>query len=389
MSTFDENGLIVDTQSEIASNLEDAFKASFGDNIRVDVQSVFGQLIQNISLTLSEVNELVEHVAGQFDTQGASGVALSKLVLLNGIQRSQGTYSTCSVNMTTTAATTIPAGSLIKDAAEIQWATDTALVFASATTKSVGVTCTELGPIAASIGSLTAIVTPVYGWSAVTNAAEAVPGRLEETDAALRLRRQEVAERAATTSTSALYAAISDVSGVSSVGILVNNGTETDEFGIPPQHLWIFIGGVSSDNEQLVLGAIINHMSAGIGTYGDLYSYADPTTGMDFEVRFSEPVQKLITITVDYTDINSGLTGAEIVAALKAALVDYFEDFTIGEDVIYSRLYTPINTIPGIQIDDLTISIDGMYVLRTSIALAVNEIAYTTEAAITIIDSES
>jgi uncharacterized phage protein gp47/JayE len=386
MATFDEYGLVIDTQPTIQENLEDAFKTSFGDNIRLDAQSVFGQLIQNLSLTLAEIQELVESVSSGFDPQSASGTALSKLVLLNGIQRSEGTYSTVVLSCTASGATTIPAGSLVEDATGNQFATDTNLVFAGAGTSTVNATCTELGPIEAVAATLTTIVNAVYRWTAVTNAADAIPGELEETDAALRLRRQEVAERASTTSISALYGAITDVAGVSSAGILVNSSTETDDNGIPPQHVECLIDGVTTGNEQDIGAAIFNHVSAGISTVGEtLIDYFDPISESTYTVYYSEPILVLITVDVYYTDLNSGLNSSEIEALVEEALIDHFADFTIGQDVIYSRLYSPLNSIPGIQIDDMQISDSGVWGgLRVSIPIDVRSKAYVTEASILV-----
>ena len=40
---------------------------------------------------------------------------------------------------------------------------------------------------------------------------------------------------------------------------------------------------------------------------------------------------------------------------IKAALVAHFNSLRVGEGVVYSRLYTPINTVPGHQINSMFI----------------------------------
>ncbi|NIS15870.1 MAG: phage baseplate protein, partial [candidate division Zixibacteria bacterium] len=112
----------------------------------------------------------------------ATGVRLDALMELIGLTRSAAAYSTVTLKLTAIAATTVPAGTQYATAAEVIFATDTELVFTGAGQATVEATCTVTGPYNAGINEVTVIKTPIYGISACTNDAAAIPGRDRETD---------------------------------------------------------------------------------------------------------------------------------------------------------------------------------------------------------------
>lgn len=333
-SVLDGYGLQIATEPEIQENLENSFKASFGENIKLTSTSVFGMLIQLLSLTIAEINELLELVANSQDPNGASGRFLSELVLLNGLQRQAGSYTKAVVTLTATAATTVPSGTILADSNGIQWTTDSDVIFSGAGDQTVAVTCLTIGPITLAEDTLTVIVNPVYGLDSVNNSAAATDiGQVEESDASLRLRRQVAAERGGSTTSSALFAAVSDIDGIEQTKIVVNATNEMDSDGVPPHSVWIIVDGISATNEQEFAEAIFNHQASGIGLTGsESISYADPITGDTYTIKYS-PVDE---VTV-YIDINLTITDASVYDAdlVRAAIEDFFADLTIGDIVYY------------------------------------------------------
>jgi len=384
MSTFDDTGLTINRLADIQENLEDLFKASFGEDIKLGADSVFGQIIQNIALTIQEQNELLESVAGSLNPQNASGVPLSNLVLLNGIQRSPNVYSYATVTCTATKALTIPAGSVVQNTdTDVEWTTDADLVFAAAGSSDVGVTCTEIGTITATgdaaavpgapgSAKLVVIGSPLDGWTEVFNVADAVVGEAEETDTALRARRQAVAERASTVSISSVYGALSDVADVTELAVYENTGAAVDSNNVPPQHIWCIVKGGDGDD---IAEAIFTHKAAGIGTVGDTpIDYEDATTGGTYEINYTIPDAVSIYIVVTLVKgTNYPDDGDEVI---QQAVADYINDLTLGEDIIISRLYTPVNETIGHVISSIEVSRASLGAVASSdIALAVDEYA--------------
>jgi len=351
MSTFDPTGYTIDRYDDILNALIADLKTAFGDNIKTDPDSAFGQFARIVTEIVADINESIEGAVSAYDPQKSSGVFLSDLVLLNGIERKESEFSTVTLACTANAVgTTIPAGSLVSDPAiGEQFKTDTLLVVAPSATNNVSATAVNAGPVSAVVGTLTQIDTPVYGWESVTNIVDATEGQDEETDTELRLRRQKAAEQTGTANVAAIFTAIFNIPAVEQVKVKDNKGTVTDSDGVPPQHIWaIVLGGSDNDIAQ----AIFETLSAGIGMFGDTpVSYVDPITGETYTVIFERPDD--ISNYIDVTLTTDGDYPPDGDDQIKQAIVDYYENFEIGEDVELTRLYTPINSVPGHYVTDL------------------------------------
>ncbi|MNG12202.1 hypothetical protein D3C84_957990 [compost metagenome] len=61
---------------------------------------------------------------------------------------------------------------------------------------------------------------------------------------------------------------------------------------------------------------------------------------------------------------------------IKAAIISYADsNIGVGKDVIFSRMYTPINTVPGHQINSLFIGTTPSPVGTSNITIAFDELA--------------
>ncbi len=351
MATINSTGFTPDDYATLFSAYVVLFEAAHG-NINTDPEAVFGHMIHIFSLAIAEMNELAESVANSQNPQTATGAKLSELVLLNGIERQESAYSTVTLTCYSNAAgCTIPAGKLVSDGAGNQFATDSELVLAPSSNDTVSATAVELGAVAAAAGTLTTIDTPVYGWSSVTNLAAAAEGNNEESDAALRIRRQSVAERASTVSVSALIQAISDVTGVEKVKVIENYTSSTDSYGVPPQHVWCIVYGGTAAN---VVAAIFEHTAGGTGTYGgSSLLHTDATTGVEKTIYYDTPTDLNIYVTVNLTTDSDYPASGD--SDIETAITAHIEALEMGEDIIYSRFYTPVNATAGHQVDSLYI----------------------------------
>ena len=375
-------GLTVDSYEDLVTTLENLLKAAFSPNVKLTPDSVFGMLINIFALMLAEQNEALEQLAGSLDPQSAAGAFLSRLVLLNGIQRAESEYSAVSLTCTAnTVGATIPAGSLVSvPATGYQFATDAQLILAPSASDTVSATAVEVGAITATAGTLKQIDTPIYGWASVTNAAAATVGQQEESDETLRLRRQVVAERTGTCSTSAIYAAITDVTGVTEALVLENNTQFTNSDGVPPTTIWAIVNGGSDAD---VAEALYTHVGAGVGYYGTTtVVHVDSVTGNSHSIKFSRPSDVSIYITVNVTPDSTYPADGD--TQIEDALIAYFDGFTISDDVIYSRLFTPINTVAGHEIDSLYIGLAAVPTGVVSLVMGNSQIAVTTATEIVV-----
>lgn len=227
------------------------------------------------------------------------------------------------------------------------------------------------GPIEQLVNTITEIATPILGWDSVTNPIAASPGSLEETDEALRLRFRNSKFNRATNTLDAIYSALISIDSVEEVVIYENDTDAVDGNGVPGHSfLPIVLGGLSTD----IANAIWDNKPIGILSYGNTTVAINDIQGFSHDISFSRPDGVVVYISIDLTtDANYPANGDDQV---KQALIDYFSSqFGIGDDVIYSRLYTPINSIPGHEVNSLTIGLAPAPVGTVNIPIAFDEIA--------------
>lgn len=213
----------------------------------------------------------------------------------------------------------------------------------------------EVGSINQDANTITEIVTPVLGWDSVTNPLAASPGRLVETDEELRLRFRNTKLERSSNILDSLYSALLNVDGVEEVAIYENDTDVTDSNGVPPHSfLPVILGGSS----QVIAETIWQNKPMGIRSQGNTVVPITDSQGFLHNIGFERPTP--VTIYVDMVlSLNSEAPvqfpsdGAD---QIRAAIQTYASaNFGVGKDVVFSRLFTPINTIPGHQIDSLFI----------------------------------
>lgn len=236
------------------------------------------------------------------------------------------------------------------------------------------------GPIAQQANTITSITTPILGWDGVTNPVAATEGRLRETDEELRLRFRNSKFERATNTLDAVYSALIGVTGVEQVIIYENDTDITDGNGVPAHSfLPIVVGGTSVD----IANAIWRNKPIGILSDGNTTVSINDIQGFPHDISFERPNPVVIHINITLT--TDALFPANGEDQIKAAIVQYFTDnFGIGNDVIYSRLFTPINSVPGHQVDALTIGLAPLPVGMANIPIAFNEVASISDVNIVI-----
>ena len=130
---------------------------------------------------------------------------------------------------------------------------------------------------------------------------------------------------------------------------------------------------VQGGNEDEIAVAIFNSVSDGIATSGDIVKEVKDINGFGHEVRFSRPKAKPLQITmslVTYADYPSNGN-----ALIKQAIVDWFNKLNVGEDIHYSRLYEPINSIRGFAVRNLKFGYKGGTLGVDDIIIRHNELA--------------
>ncbi len=215
------------------------------------------------------------------------------------------------------------------------------------------------------------ILTPMLGWDSVVNPVTASAGESRETDEELRLRFRNGKFDRATNTYDAIYSALINLDNVTEVTIYENDTSVVDGNGVPAHSfLPIVSGGLSQD----IGNAIWENKPTGILSYGNTSVNVTDIQGGAHIVSFSRPNPVVIYISMDITtDVNFPANGND---AIRSAIIAYFSaNFGTGDDVIYSRLYTPINSVVGHEVNSLFIGTSPSPTGIVNVPIAFSDIA--------------
>lgn len=401
MAGVTSTGFLAKTLTDLQSDLRAAARRVYGNAVNVDPRARVGQLLDLFSDRLSEAWELAEAIAGAFDPNGATGVLLDNLAALTGTTRKAATKSTVSVvfigtngtvlsagrqvgvtgtstvfqtlagatitTATAWAATTAYAQGVIRSASGALWYATTGGTSGSTAPNGAGPTfvdgtvtwmrlgagsafaqvaceATETGPLQGFSASITTIVTPVAGLDSVINPLDATPGRNEETDAELRLRRQQEIAGIGSAPLDALWSEVSQVDGVTTC-VVFENVTDVTVGTIGPHGVEVLVeGGLDAEIGE----AVIAGKAAGIATFGTTTYAGTLSNGVGVEVKFTRPslVSVWVTVSLVKDPTLYPINGDDLV---KQAIVAFGDSMALGRDVVGSALVAAIfAAVPGV-----------------------------------------
>lgn len=346
-----ERTRLIDRLADIQSKA----RAIFGQEMDLSSDTMDGQHIGLFAEAIADLDELAEMVWMSFDPDLSSNNSLSRLVKLNGIERSLGAYSVATLTLTGTPLTLIPAGSVIGNVS------GTVLVYTSADARldDTGVAMVtaspdSIGVINAVTNSLTVIKSPIYGWASVTNEQPMVIGKLRETDQALRLRRRGSVSKGNRNMTEALWAALSDLQGVVEVSVLENATPLKDSRGLPPHSIHVVVLG--GDDLEIAQTIWISK-TGGTVLAGEQVIEITDQMGNAQSIRFSRPTPVPVKIEVSITPKAGWNYSTSNI--IKKVLVDWInKEIQVGDELINSSLYTPLNELGGFVINNIKLSRD-------------------------------
>lgn len=343
---------LIDRLAEIRAKA----KAIFGQDIDLSSDTMDGQHLGLFAESIADLDELAEAVWLSFDPDLASGSSLSRIAKINGIERNQGAYSVVTLLLKGRANTLIPAGSIVSnsdDSTRVYTTEDVRLNIDGLA--EVTASPLEKGPERAAAGELTNIRTPIFGWQSVNNDGPMTPGRSRETDQQLRLRRRASVSRGNRNMTDALWSALSDLNGVIEAVVIENATNRQSEAGLSPHSIHAVVLGGDSDE---IARTIWSKKTGGTATDGNTSVVVTDAAGREQIVKFTRPVAVPIKIKVNITPRLgwSYKTATEI----RQVLFDYVNaSQRVGDELITSLLYTPLNEIGGFSINKIYLAKKG------------------------------
>lgn len=346
--TVGVSGLVVNNYASILADNLQGFLNIYGQDQFVGPSSAIYQLISILSLKQADQNEALQLAYNQASPATAVGAGLDRVVKMNGLARAAFTYSTANLTLTGSVDVIINNGAA-QDQNGNLWALPSNVTFSN-TTITVQATCTTPGLVTAAAGTINIIATPVSGWLAVTNPADALAGAPVETDSELRGRQAVSVALPALTPIAATIAAVLAVSGVTriapgyptpgSAGSSIENPTgAVDSWGNPAHSISMVVEGGNDADVALAiyLKKTIGCYTNALGSGATTVAVKDPTTGYQTNISFSRPTYTPIYVLAQLVGYGTTPTSATI-TAVQTALVNYLNSLSIGETVSAAAL---------------------------------------------------
>jgi len=371
MSAITDTGFVRTRLDERLATLEAAVRGIFGADIDLSPESPDGQLLGVFAEAIADCDELAEAIYNARSAAGARGAGLSRLVKLNGVTRKSAQFSTATVTLGGTPGVVIPSGSLVGNSV------DPTVVFETVAPNTIGgggtvnasMRATQAGPLHGLAGTLTAVITVINGWNTAVNGSDAALGTTGETDPTLRLRRSASVALPSQGILDGLYAALVGVENVTRAAVYENPTDVVDDNGLPRHSINVIVqGGADAD----IANAIWLKKSVGVTQVGSVTHAVVDVQGISHAMSFDRPIDAPIWITIQ-THL---ALGAETMVIIQDAIVAWGEaNSTIGGDVIWSQLFIPINTVPGLDIVNLFVGLAESPGTQANVVIPFNALA--------------
>ena len=343
--SFTPNGLTLATNSELVTQLENDFKAIYGNDINIGQNSPDGQLINIFAQGGTDVRELISQAYTSFDPDSASGRTLDARCAINNVFRKGGTFTEVNITIVTDRTVELSgldsnyndpdaSGYTIQDDAGNQFILVSSQTLSAGSNVGILFRAKEVGAVETIANTITTPVTIVLGVISVNNPAKGTTGIDEETDAQLKIRRRQSLSIGASGYLNGLQAYLSQLDGVTGTKVYENYTNSTDADGIPAHCIWCVVDGGSSAE---IADTIFKKRSAGCDMYGSIsYTIVTPG-GRNFVAKWSNSSSQTLYIKFN---IQKTLSTATFDTTAIADYVASHLSYNIGDGANTSDITT-------------------------------------------------
>lgn len=260
---FTAGGLSVASFVEIRNALINKYKAVYGQDIDLSTGTADGVFVNDLALIINNIVQAMQTIYSNLNVNTASAKYLDNLCALSNVTRKSATRSNVSLQVTNNSSTqtTEFEDLTFVDRSGNEWYHSGTIQFDVNETKQVYVVCKTPGAVKAPAGWIDRTLEVTY--LTVTQENDANIGSEQETDSALRARRNQSVGAAGTTVLESMVGSLLNISGVDDVKIYNNNSamliTANDGTAIDAHSIYVIIrkqDGVTISDETI--GTIIH-----------------------------------------------------------------------------------------------------------------------------------
>ena len=334
-ASLSSDGLVAPRAADFRTSITSRINSELVDRglppVDFDDDLIFTLLRNVLASELDSVGQALQAVYDARVRDNATGIHLDDMGALIGVARNEATYSTATVTLTGTAGTVVPAGKLVEGGGvdgNNRWRITSDATIGGGGTVDVTVESETIGAVTASAATITTIVTPVSGWTAVTNAAAATTGRDREGDAAYRVRQRRSAQRRGAGSPNALRGALLDLDFVTAANVLTNPSTTTatvSGVSMAASSVSVIVdpSTLTTAQEQSLAEVIYKYAIPGIYMNGAETATVTRADGVSETVRWTYASDLSVTIAVTVV-LDNGYVLADVQAPIQSLVATYF-----------------------------------------------------------------
>lgn len=321
-------GLQTATQAELVATYTAALQNIYGAGINLASNSPDGQWMNLFIQSVLDLEDLLVQLYNMFDPDNAVGVVLDQRVAINGIQRLAGTFTVTpvtlviasSVNLFGLDQSTQPVYTVSDNAGNL-WQLISTVLGVVAGTHVYNFQAAVPGAQITTPNTITVPVTIILGVTSVNNPTPYTTlGINEESDARLKLRRQQSVAIASQGYLTGLVATLENITGVTSVFVSENTTSVTNGDGVPGHSIWVIVAGTGAAAD--IAQAIYSKRNAGCGMFGSISFNITQIDGNIFPVYWDLVSPRNAFMTFTATSLNG--TTAPNLAAIRSMLPSIF-----------------------------------------------------------------
>lgn len=345
---LDAEGLQTATRAELYASLSASMQAIFGSNINLASDSPDGQLLNIFIQAILDNEDLLTQIYNTFDPDNAIGNVLDQRVAINGIERQAGTYTVTAITVVTSNSVNLYGLDqtdqqvyTISDAAGNLWQLQDTVLGTGTGSHSYNFQSAVPGAVLTTPNTITVQVTIVLGVTSVNNPTTYTTlGINEESDAALKIRRQKSVSIGSQGYLQGLLGALENIPGVTSAFVYENTGSTTDANGVPGHSIWVIMAG--SGAAASIANAIYIKRNAGCGMKGSQSYDITQVDDTIFTVYWDDVVAVNLFIAFTATSLNG--TTAPNIAAIQSGLPTVFVP-SVAAEININALATQVQII--------------------------------------------
>lgn len=385
MAEINNNGIESTQLSEYVADINEIFTKVFGDSFNTDPETRQGQLIGFLAQALETSDNSIIDMFNGTVIYTASGLQIDYLASNLDIFRKGAVNTEVNVVLSGVNGTIIPAGTLAEDTSGNKFTLKEEVTISSGTANGIMVAQDE-GEITVLAGTLTKIIDVIAGWETINNPTDGITGTPTETDTQFRNRYLDSVKTNSISQIGSIKANLLEIEDVQDAIVVQNDEDDPvviDNVSINGHTIACVLFGGS---DQDIIDAIGIKKPVVVPTQGNISGfYTDSSYYTNLAINFYRASQVDIEIELNITT-NSNFP-SDGINQIKQNIVDYFNGtfevspgyqtggYGIADDVIYSRLYTPINQVIGHEVNSYLLGRLGDTLVAADTIIDLTEIA--------------